>query len=338
MAQQATPNSKHAGKRLLIADDDTDMRLLLAEYFRRLGFQVEERESGMAALEATISGRFDCFIFDVSMPGMSGIELSASSRSRHSDARAIPNRTRCAVRQGSGFRSRCRRLPGETVQSTRTRIPRRSTATTRRSRSAGTDGERIEVGDLVIDKRRHEVIRNGFRVDLTPLEFQILELLASEPGRAWSRNALLDRVWSTDYEGYQRNIDPHINRLRKKLETDPEEPALRADSSWRWLQAERDSLMLWVVGAGLILGWVILSLSRLGLGSAVASLRNLCAHRPNRSLPEDKTTRMTRGHGDAETALKIRVSASPVWIRSITILTSSYPSATMRLFEASTGL
>ena len=50
MAQQATPNTKHAGKRLLIADDDTDMRLLLAEYFRRLGFTVEERESGMAAL------------------------------------------------------------------------------------------------------------------------------------------------------------------------------------------------------------------------------------------------------------------------------------------------
>ena len=82
MAQQATPNTKHAGKRLLIADDDTDMRLLLAEYFRRLGFQVEERESGMAALEATISGRFDCFIFDVSMPGMSGIELLKRVRDR----------------------------------------------------------------------------------------------------------------------------------------------------------------------------------------------------------------------------------------------------------------
>jgi DNA-binding response OmpR family regulator len=86
------------------------------------------------------------------------------------------------------------------------------------------DGERIEVGDLIIDKRRHEVSRQGERIDLTPLEFQILELLASEPGRAWSRNALLDHVWSTDYEGYQRNIDPHINRLRKKLETDPKNP------------------------------------------------------------------------------------------------------------------
>jgi DNA-binding response OmpR family regulator len=87
-----------------------------------------------------------------------------------------------------------------------------------------TDNERVEVGDLVIDKRRHEVIRQGVRIDLTPLEFQILELLASEPGRAWSRNALLDKVWSTEYEGYQRNIDPHINRLRKKLEVDPKNP------------------------------------------------------------------------------------------------------------------
>jgi DNA-binding response OmpR family regulator len=77
---------------------------------------------------------------------------------------------------------------------------------------------------MVIDKRRHQVTRGGKLIELTPLEFQILELLATEPGRAWTRNALLDHVWSTDYEGYTRNIDPHINRLRKKLETDPKDP------------------------------------------------------------------------------------------------------------------
>ena len=86
------------------------------------------------------------------------------------------------------------------------------------------DAQRIEVGDLVIDRRRHEVTRSGTRIDLTPLEFHILEQLASEPGRAWSRNDLLDEIWSTDYEGYQRNVDPHINRLRRKIETDPKNP------------------------------------------------------------------------------------------------------------------
>src|SRR5690349_25166759 len=82
LAQQAPPNNKYAGKRLLIADDDTDMRLLLAEYFRRLGFQAEERESGMAALESTVAGRLDCFILDVPMPGMSGLGLLQRVRAR----------------------------------------------------------------------------------------------------------------------------------------------------------------------------------------------------------------------------------------------------------------
>ena len=226
LAQQATSNSKHAGKRLLIADDDSDMRLLLAEYFRRLGFDVEERESGQAALEAALSGRFDCFIFDVSMPGMSGIELLKRVRDRGIQTPALFLTAHDALSDKvAGFEA------GADDYLAKPFSPReleyRVEALLRRGGAVAPelpDGERIEVGDLIIDKRRHEVIRDGARVDLTPLEFQILELLASEPGRAWSRNALLDRVWSTDYEGYQRNIDPHINRLRKKLETDPKNP------------------------------------------------------------------------------------------------------------------
>ena len=80
MEQAAT--NKYSGKRLLIVDDDADMRMLLAEYFRRLGFDVEERESGTAGLEPAVAGNFDCFIFDVSMPGMSGFELLKKVRER----------------------------------------------------------------------------------------------------------------------------------------------------------------------------------------------------------------------------------------------------------------
>jgi len=226
LAQQATPNSKHAGKRLLIADDDTDMRLLLAEYFRRLGFTVEERESGMAALEATIAGRFDCFIFDVSMPGMSGIELLKRVRDRGIQTPALFLTAHDALSDKvAGFEA------GADDYLAKPFSPReleyRIEALLRRGQmtpEATGNGDRLEIGDLVVDKRRHEVLRAGRRIDLTPLEFQILELLASEPGRAWSRNDLLDRVWSTEYEGYQRNIDPHINRLRKKLENDPKNP------------------------------------------------------------------------------------------------------------------
>jgi DNA-binding response OmpR family regulator len=225
VVQQPQVTSKYAGKRLLIADDDADMRLRLAEYFRRLGFQVDERESGHAALEAAMAGRFDCFIFDVSMPGMSGFDLLKRVRDRGIQTPALFLTAHDALSDKvAGFEA------GADDYLAKPFSPReleyRVEALLRRGGVAvePRDEERIEVGDLIIDKRRHEVLRNGSRVDLTPLEFQILELLASEPGRAWSRNALLDRVWSTDYEGYQRNIDPHINRLRKKLETDPKNP------------------------------------------------------------------------------------------------------------------
>jgi DNA-binding response OmpR family regulator len=218
---------KNRDKRLLIVDDDADMRLLLAEYFRRLGFTAEEAETGAAALGPALSGRFDCFIFDVSMPGMSGLELLRRVRERGVKTPAMFLTAHDAIDDKvAGFEAGADDYLAKPFSPRELEI--RVEALLRRSSSATEQPvngqERIEVGDLVIDKRRHEVSRAGARVDLTPLEFQILELLASEPGRAWSRNALLDHVWSTEYEGYQRNIDPHINRLRKKLETDPKNP------------------------------------------------------------------------------------------------------------------
>ncbi|MDX6693820.1 MAG: two-component system, OmpR family, alkaline phosphatase synthesis response regulator PhoP [Blastocatellia bacterium] len=222
--EQQTPANSTA-RRLLVVDDDTDMRLLLAEYFRRLGFDVEEKESGPAAFEPAISGRFDCFIFDVSMPGMTGFELLRRVRERGVKTPAMFLTAHDDIDDKvAGFAAGADDFLAKPFSPRELEV--RVEALLRRGGVLPpiADNERIEVGDLVIDKRRHEVSRAGTRIDLTPLEFQILELLASEPGRAWSRNSLLDQVWSTEYEGYQRNIDPHINRLRKKLEDDPKNP------------------------------------------------------------------------------------------------------------------
>ena len=213
-------------KRLMIVDDDVEMRTLLAEYFRRLGFEVAEKESGAAALLAVTTDRFDCFILDVSMPEMSGLDLLRKLRDRGIDTPALFLTAHDMLDEKvAGFEA------GADDYLAKPFSPReleyRIEALLRRGQTSRTDSgdeDRMEIGDLVVDRRRHEVSRGGARIDLTPLEFQILELLASEPGRAWSRNDLLDRVWSTEYEGYQRNIDPHINRLRKKLEADPRNP------------------------------------------------------------------------------------------------------------------
>lgn len=222
MDPEQTPTNS---KKLMIVDDDAEMRTLLAEYFRRLGFDVAEKESGAVALQAATAERFDCFILDVAMPEMSGLELLKKLRDRGVDTPALFLTAHDLLDDKvAGFEA------GADDYLAKPFSPReleyRIEALLRR-RSGGKqngDEDRLEIGDLVVDRRRHEVSRAGERIDLTPLEFQILELLASEPGRAWSRNDLLDRVWSTEYEGYQRNIDPHINRLRKKLESDPKNP------------------------------------------------------------------------------------------------------------------
>lgn len=204
------------------------MRLLLAGYFRRLGYDVEEKESAEDALQPALTGSYDCFIFDVQMPGMSGLELLRKLRERHIHTPTLFLTAQDKLEDKvAGFEA------GTDDYLTKPFEPRelelRVEALLRRParevepQQEG-EAQRIEIGSLVIDKRRHEVTLDGALVELTPLEFQILERLASEPGRAWSRNDLLDEVWSTEYEGYQRNVDPHINRLRQKIENDPKNP------------------------------------------------------------------------------------------------------------------
>ena len=216
--------------RILIVDDDLSMRLLLAEYFRRLGYEVEEKESAEEGLELALSGRFDCFIFDVTMPGMSGLELLKRVRERGVQTPAMFLTAHDAVDDKvAGFQAGAddylaKPFSPRELEVRVEALLRRSGKWAQQQPEDEKRGERFEVGELVIDKRRHEVTVGGDRVDLTPLEFHILERLASEPGRAWSRNDLLDEVWSTEYEGYQRNVDPHINRLRRKIESDPKNP------------------------------------------------------------------------------------------------------------------
>ena len=224
-ALQQVKSVEQPARRILIADDDMSMRMLLAGYLRRLGYEIVETESGEEALQAALAQRFDCFIFDVTMPGMTGLELLRRLRERDLQTPAlfltglneIDDKVAGFEAGGDDYLAK----PFEPRE-----LEARVEALLRRGGAAQEpDGkERIQIGDLVIDKRRHEVTRDGVLVDLTPLEFQILERLASEPGRAWSRNDLLDQVWSTDYEGYQRNVDPHINRLRQKIEPDPKNP------------------------------------------------------------------------------------------------------------------
>lgn len=218
--------SETKGK-ILIVDDDESMRLLLAEYFRRLGYDVIEKKNGAEAFDTAISQEFNCFIFDVTMPVMSGIELLRRVREREVRTPALFLTARDEMSdKEAGFKVGAddylsKPFNPRELELRVEALIRRGSGVVKTERQ---EGDVFKIGSLMIDNRRHEVWRGNEKIELTPLEYQILQLLATEPGRAWSRNELLDQVWSTDYEGYQRNIDPHIARLRKKLEPEPDIP------------------------------------------------------------------------------------------------------------------
>jgi DNA-binding response OmpR family regulator len=101
----------------------------------------------------------------------------------------------------------------------------RARSVLRRTYQEGTRPATLHVRDLGIDLQAHEVWLAGKSVSLTPKEFKLLETFATSPGRTFSRQELVERVYGLDYDGFDRTIDFHLGNLRKKIETNPEHPA-----------------------------------------------------------------------------------------------------------------
>ena len=203
------------------------MRLLLAEYFRRLGFQVEERESGMAALEATISGRFDCFIFDVSMPGMSGIELLKRVRDRGIQTPALFLTAHDALSDKvAGFEAGADDYlakpfnPRELLACINAVLRRQAAARTASTTEGATA---LSFAGWRIDFRMRE-LRNpdGARVAMTSAEFDLLRTFCERHGRVLSRESLLDLTQGRNAGSFERSIDVLVSRIRRKIEPDPQ--------------------------------------------------------------------------------------------------------------------
>ena len=88
----------------------------------------------------------------------------------------------------------------------------------------GHEAKVIKVDELVIDPEKRKVLKNNITIELTPKEFELLVLLASKPGKTYTRLQLLNLVWGTNFEGLEHTVNTHINRLRSKIESDPANP------------------------------------------------------------------------------------------------------------------
>jgi DNA-binding response OmpR family regulator len=211
--------------RILVVDDEPNIRRVVTSYLRADGFQVTEAGDGDAALAEFERTHPDLVVLDVMMPGRDGIEVLRELR-RRSDVYVIMLTARAEETD---------RVVGLSVGAddyvtkpfSAKELVARVKAVLRRSReqsgSAAHD-EVIRLDGLEIDVARHEVTRDGVEVTLTALEFELLTVLASAPGRVFTRRQLLERVWGWDHVGDDRVVDVHIRKLRRALGDDAADP------------------------------------------------------------------------------------------------------------------
>lgn len=228
----ATPRLSSAlKKKILIVEDDRDISSLVELHLREAGFEVEIIEDGKAGLLRASHPGIDLIILDIMLPSMDGLEVCRALRSssvltpililtsRNAEADKV-----LSLEFGaddyltkpfglSELRARVRAL-----------IRRHTDWSVEGNKESA--GSLISLGPLQIDPSRREVRKNDLLIELTTKEFDLLIFLASNKGQVFARNVLLDRIWDYHSEVYEHTVTSHINRLRAKLEKDPQNPEL----------------------------------------------------------------------------------------------------------------
>jgi two-component system alkaline phosphatase synthesis response regulator PhoP len=207
---------------ILVVDDEPKISKLARDYLEKSGFGVITAVDGPTALAIFRHEKPDLVVLDLNLPGMDGLDVCRTLR-RESDVPIIMLTARVEEMD---------RLIGLELGAddyiTKPFSPRelvaRVRAVLRRVRGGVHQPGLIRAGELEIDLQGHKVSRAEETIDLSRTEFNLLTVLAQNPGQAFTRAQLLSRLHGVAYDGYDRSIDAHIKNLRRKLEVDPSEP------------------------------------------------------------------------------------------------------------------
>lgn len=215
------PSGASARPRILIVEDDSSIAAGLRLNLRHEGFEVVLKVDGESALREALSSNFDLILLDVMLPVMNGFEVLRELRRRGCTSGVIMLTAKGLeedkvlgldlgaddyVQKPFGLHELIARIHA---------VLRR-----RQAHAPAT----VIFGDVTVDRRARAVSRDGQAVMLSPREMSLLLFFLDHPGRALSRDALLEGAWGLDYEGTERTIDNFVVSLRKKLEHDPEAP------------------------------------------------------------------------------------------------------------------
>jgi DNA-binding response OmpR family regulator len=219
---------------ILVAEDQTDIRDLIALNLRHAGYSVTSVADGRAALDSQAERAADLLILDLMMPALDGLEVCKALRAK---GRATP------ILMLTAKSTELDRVLGLelgaddylTKPFSMAELLARVKALLRRAellrqaqknQAQGAASTSLRNGELEIQPARREVKVRGQPVELTALEFELLLYFAQHPGHVFARAQLLDAVWGYSHEGYEHTVTTHINRLRAKLEADPMRPLI----------------------------------------------------------------------------------------------------------------
>jgi two-component system, OmpR family, response regulator RegX3 len=210
--------------KILVVEDEPAISDAVAYALRQAGYEVDAVGDGVEALDHARTRDYDLMVLDLLLPGMPGLEVCSRLREERSDLPIVMLTAR------DGETDRVHGLDtgaddyvtkpfsvAELVSRVRSHLRRRDLDRSRRSTV-------INVGGLRLDVARHSVTIDGNPLLLTRSEFRLVALLASEPGRAFTREELIRHLWESDFVGDRRAIDVHVSNLRRKLEADSRRP------------------------------------------------------------------------------------------------------------------
>jgi len=208
---------------VLVVDDDQDLAEMLGIVLTGAGIDVDLVSRGDEALEAFRNNPPDLVLLDVMLPGLDGIEVCKQIRAESMvpivmlSAKGDTHDVVRGLEAGADdYMVKPFRHQTELVARIRTRLRRTNTDVT----------GLLTIADLTINVNAHEVSRAGKVIALTRLEFDLLVALVREPGRVFSRDALLSEVWGYRHSTDTRLVNVHVQRLRSKIEKDPERPEI----------------------------------------------------------------------------------------------------------------
>lgn len=214
--------------KVLLIEDDPHIGQLVSIHLKDLNCEVEVCVDGRDGYQKASTGNYSLIILDLMLPGMDGLEVCRQLRADKVNTHILmltakseeidkvlgletgaddyltkPFSIREFIARVKAILRRLQTLNGETVAQS---------------------GDKLHVENLSIDLVKRKVLLNEAKLELTPKEFDLLVLLAQKPGRVYSRNDLLDKIWGYSFNGYEHTVNSHINRLRAKIEPDINNP------------------------------------------------------------------------------------------------------------------